>query len=273
MSKASHGDHLYDIFIRLPEIRDMILEYLTASETAMIYQTIGYNISFNNAIRLVNPVRDPIGYEDWMADTAKDGYNIMLIGSDLTELRARINNPTRFWNENRGSEILYIWMIVVKLSGNQVYNTRAEQMSTKVVLRALPDLSMRIGESIGLWSIDTMIDRSRIRVVTYHTNVEERNPIHIDLSSFNDSFYYETYGYSPSSIFAPLVSNFNSNFRNVPYLNVRLNPYQLEIESRPVDHRRLNYINNAYICLHFDYINDDSGIDQEEIYIDLKLQQ
>lgn len=64
MSKVSHGDHLYDIFIRLPEIRDMILEYLTASETAMIYQTIGYNISFNNAITFVNPVRDPIGYND-----------------------------------------------------------------------------------------------------------------------------------------------------------------------------------------------------------------
>lgn len=74
----------------------MILEYLTASETAMVYQTIGYDISFNNAIRFANPIRDLIGYEDWITDTGKDGYNIMLMGTDLIQLRARINNPTRF---------------------------------------------------------------------------------------------------------------------------------------------------------------------------------
>jgi len=74
----------------------------------------GFNLTFEERILYLNPIRDIFDDTGWMDGRIRDGTRIAIVGVDIETIMNRIRDPTRFWTRRK----LNVWLIIVKTVEN-----------------------------------------------------------------------------------------------------------------------------------------------------------
>jgi len=90
-------------------IVDALLSFLSASDVASLLAAAGFDQKdFARYLTIIRDLPDP----EWWKWRISQGFEIYLIGPDVTAWKQRIDNPEEYWKKN-GKRVLRIWAAVI----------------------------------------------------------------------------------------------------------------------------------------------------------------
>lgn len=96
--------------VNIAGFRKRLLDLLGATSVSALRFTIRLNLTPEERLRYLHPIRDIFSDTGWVEGETKEGAKVAIVGSDVKAMVNRIRDPTRFWVDRE----LNVWLAVVR---------------------------------------------------------------------------------------------------------------------------------------------------------------